>query len=223
MTGRLRSAAEQDGGFTITELLVAMSLLLVVGSMAMSAVVAVTRSTAAARATNDDIGQSTLALDRTTQLLRSAVKLEPLTASSPYRSAFTTARPRELVFYSNHRRTGTAGPDRVRFMVEADGQLVEEITPAGGTSPNWTYTTTPRRRVLARGLTSTDVFTFFTLSADRQTVVALTPGTTGLSDPQRDQLAAVGIAVSVRQPGSSSNRPVVVSTRVRMPNLALNL
>lgn len=190
MMATIRRRLAGEGGFSLPELLVSITIMAVVSGAVVSSVVAVNRSLGTANATMNDMRVARIGVDRLGQLIRGAVFIDgDLTRSDP---GLISATPTDIRLYTT---TGTvpANDDnpiwfrlRVDTAVSADcpaavpnqlGCLVEErINPVPATSNlgQGTYTGTPARRVIIRDVwvvdedgAAIDVFQFWSHYWDR--------------------------------------------------------
>lgn len=217
----MRRLRTNDDGASLVEVLVVMVVAAVIMSSLVSVVVAVNRTSGLVTGLSADANGARLALDRTTQLVRTATN-QPTDASTPL-PAFDHAAEDEIVFYSNYGVDVLAGegPHRIRLHVD-DGELIEEIVPAAGSYPTFTWTGTPQTRVVARGLQDDDVFTFFVSGRDQTPPVAfeqVTPPVAGLAEVDRRGLVAIGIDVTVRGEEGRGDTPLAAASRVRLPGV----
>lgn len=213
----LRRLREDEHGFTLVELLATLTLLAVVMGGVTAAVVSTTRAVGTANHTMTDIAATRVALDRITRLVRSAVDADGSEISG--RAALDVARAGEVVFYSLD-GVGTSGaPNRVRLVVQGDS-LIEEITPATGSGPPYTYSAANRRtRTLARGLQSSDLFTFWTYrDPSHPCGEELVPGSGGLSEAQRKAVDTIDVTLRIRGESGYSNEASTLVGRARLAN-----
>ncbi|WP_370325043.1 type II secretion system protein J [Euzebya sp.] len=179
----MRRLARDEGGFTLTELLVSISLMALVSSAIIASTVAVQRNLGAANATMNDLRTARLAVDRVGSLLRGAVSIDGTLSDAT--EAITAGTASSVTFYSSTDRaadldTNTVyNPVRVQIVVEQqpdDGQwdLIERIWyPTAATdrvdqgTPVYPSMSSPtQQRTIVRDLASTDVFTYWTHYGD---------------------------------------------------------
>ncbi|MGQ0626164.1 MAG: PulJ/GspJ family protein [Sporichthyaceae bacterium] len=155
--GRRRS---RDGGFTLVEVMVGISILTVLGGLLAGFVLDMIRTSAGTSARLSNVDQLRVAMDSLSKQVRTAVRPEQVNpaCTANCTSAFRAASATALSFYAN------GGPGKVRlttFRLEEDlpvrpgtARLVEErhpATPAGGT-PSLVCDAGCTARTLARGL-----------------------------------------------------------------------
>lgn len=187
-----------DDGFTLVELLVTMSILSVVMALATGSTIFLQRSINETDQRFDDLGQARLAMDATTKWLRTAVTVDRTGTTTDDTQPFLQARRTSVDFMANIGLTsGTGAPLRFRIEVVNGDELREQRwTGTINGSGQWQQQSgTARTRIIARGLSNPQMFTFF---ADDGT--ELTPaGNTDLSIVQREAVRRVGINISVQQ------------------------
>jgi Tfp pilus assembly protein PilW len=121
-----------DSGMTLAELLVAMGLSLVLGTMATTFFVSALHATNRALLTNQDTADARVTLDDWTAKLRAAGWLDPNTQTD----RFEEITPTKIVFYANLTNRATADstlskPTKVALLVQpsdtptGEGELVE--------------------------------------------------------------------------------------------------
>jgi prepilin-type N-terminal cleavage/methylation domain-containing protein len=211
MISRLRD----DRGFTLVELLVTMTLLSVVMALITGSAIFLQRSLNETDQRFDDLAQARLAMDVSTKWLRSAVTVAR-TDTTEDTQPFTQATRARVDFMANVGLSGASGaPQRVELQIVNGNQLREQVwrgvITAGG---EWQPSGAPRTRTVARGLTTSQLFTFFDdAGAD------LTPaGATNMTVVDRERIRRVGIAISVRQAPVIDVPPSQLNNRVALPN-----
>ncbi len=237
MMNRMRRVrSRDDSGMSLAEILVSTMLLGMVSLILMSTMIAGIRTLRGITTRGENTSSVRQGLDRLTQTMRLAIRID---GSTP---AFVAAAGNDVTFYSNLSTvdltlgTGTvsAGPLKLRYYVVAgaagtacalrDVCLMETATPAtkvttAGASA-WTYTATPRTRVIARGIVpaslTAPIFTFAASTNDplsHATTVAAVPlqadGSVGAGD-----LASID-RVSLSLSASYTSNPAVPATTAR--------
>ena len=217
-TDRLRD----DRGFTLVELLVTMSILSVVMALITGSTIFLQRSINETDQRFDDLAQTRLAMDATTKWVRSAITVERVrtagTTTVSYTQPFLQARRSAVEFMANvglDSGVGADAPKRIRLdIVNGDELRAQVWIGTVNADGEWQQSGLASSRIIARGLTNTRMFTFFTEDG-----TALTPaGDTDLSFAQREQVRRVGIDIAVQQ---APNVDVPVSemrNRVTLPN-----
>lgn len=161
--GRVDPAA--DEGFTLTELLVTITLMAVVSAALIASVVAANRGLGTANATLTDMAANRNGIERVGSLLRGAVGPQGVLRDEI--AALSEATPSSVTFWTVTGRSGDQNPVQVRLAV-VDGELVEEIRPptpdlvadlAPGADP--TYPASAPERVVVRDLLDDTVFTYW--------------------------------------------------------------
>lgn len=166
MLNRSRVLAEKDGGYTLSELLVALALMSIVATIAMTFF---TLNSAANSTTYEKLyntAQARLSLDAWTALLR--VADSPNAGSDAGRLVEIT--PDAIVFHANLENRNASGaptaPTKIRLALDS-GTLTETRYDASGS--------VTARRVLARGVSASDPtgWVFVPWSAGNQVPTAL--------------------------------------------------
>lgn len=214
---------KEESGFTLTELMVAVMLLAVIGSATVGGLITVQRALDGVTRRNAELAQARSAINTVERQLRSALVPPDSAVSVPIQSIDQSS----IVFFTaaNAARVAGAGgrsqspvPRRVELRVEADGRLIERVTlPTAQTGGTWVYTATPTQRVLATNVVAQGVFTPYCDRARPDLVCVDDPATTGLDE--RTQAVAVGLRVEVRVPGGSQSS--VLASRARLVNREL--
>ncbi len=160
-----------------------------------------------------NLEESRLMMATVTKDLRTAARLS--VGSSP----FDLANSREVTFYANIGSTN--GPSKVHIYVDAENRLVEEVIAPQGTSPNYTYNSTPKVRAVGSYVVpGTTLFTYQYFDESTSSFVNLS--SVPLSSADRLLIESVEVSISIRK---SSTLPTPASTlvnRVRLPNVYYN-
>ncbi len=200
-----------EGGFSTVELTIAIGMLAVVLAIVYGALMSATSAVNNTDQRLVNLGEARLVMDTASKDLRTATRL---TASG---SAFLTAAPNEVVFYGN--LNPTLGPKKIRIYVDANTQLVEEVTDpdASSVAPNYTYdNNTPRRRFVGRYVANPadqPIFTYIDAAGN-----AISPAP--LDDAQKMAVRAVGIRLMIRKSTNLHVAPTTLVNQVRLPNLS---
>lgn len=228
MMKRIRQLLSGEGGFSLPELLVSITIMTIMSAAVVSAVVAVNRSLGTANATMRDVQSARIAVERVGQLLRGSVAADgDLTRSD---SAIVQGGTTDVTFYT---LTGTDpsnddNPIKFRLWVDSGTSdcpttcLVEERTdpvPVSGGTP--TYTGTTSRRVIVADLLSQDasgtplpVFRYWShydtgVDSDRCGREILPTGA-WLADADRIDVDSMSFTVVVREDVAYDSSPSVL-------------
>ena len=130
--------AVDHAGFTLVELLVAMTLMLVVLGAAFKALEVFARTTSSHQRYADSVNAARTAVDRLTREMRNATAYQ--TSSNPASSAVLLAQPSDLAFKAVDPSGGPAsgntwGVQTVRYCLAASGKALYRQTKAGAVTP----------------------------------------------------------------------------------------
>jgi type II secretory pathway pseudopilin PulG len=203
-----RSRTRDDAGTSVIEVMTVVALLTIVLGVFLQSLVAGQGTAAGVEHRQQNLAEARLLMANSTRDVRTAVRLEAGT------SAFLTADATEVKFYGLLRDSDK--PQLIRLFVDNKNQLVEQVTPPGGTCPTWTYPGTPGAvRFVGQYIVRDNndpVFTYF----DRDgTELTSTP----LSAADLLSIDSVGLNFSVRASTNLKVESTTLRTRVAPPNL----
>lgn len=134
----MRRRTANDAGFTLTELLVSMVLLLIVSGLVVTSVVAISRALVKDQAAGANLDIARVGMNRMTNSVRAGMEIQQL--SGPNLPAFSAIAPESLTVYAS---LGTV-PTKVTYSVDALRRLIEtKVAGTAGSGPYWTFTATP--------------------------------------------------------------------------------
>ena len=207
MLTRLR---DEQGGFTLIELMVAISL----GMIVLFALTNLIDSGGRARAKLTDKTETTqrmrIGMDRITRVLRTQVCAD--TATPPIVAGSASS----VTFYSDVTTTGQAAfrPRRVELSYTTDdgGSVVQKTWEPTNTGSPWTYDATPTRtstlidNVQADNATASAVFTYYAFNALNDELALPLDGTlSGTAVPANSVAKVTKISVALRARPQSGN------------------
>ena len=225
-----RAAVRGDEGVTLAEMSVTMLVLGMLVAALGAMVISGERITAGVKERLDQSNSATIAMQRMSRNLRTAVLQSQLTTaciiSACTDSAFLVGSPSQVSFYADvDNPKNSVGPSRVTYTVTA-GTLVETVQKPDSPVPDATgyhYCTigtggcTARTTTLAIGVqTTTPVFAYYTAAAP---TTAMTMGTGGvLSSAQLKTVDSIDITLQVLLPGGPAVGGATMVQRVALPN-----
>ena len=198
MTRRART----QGGFTVVELLVAMTVLGVVAFGAMTFIEVVMRQGRGVVDRTEAAQRGRLVLDQLTRQIRSQVCLDATT------KGLVAATPSALTFYADLTAGGTSPRMRTLEYQPSRKQIVERLYRAD-------RTTVERETVLLQNVvqetSGTPVFSYSAYPQNPPPGVPLEPnesltGAPALSAAQVGRIAVIGLSFSVRPHGATGDR-----------------
>lgn len=215
-----------EDGISLVELLVTLTILLTVITIALSGMMRLGQASDVVQSRSLDGDQARLAVAALSRGVRAAGPPVALPSSETDTAAFRVAQPRQMRFFSRVGLDGstvrTEGQDQqipvlLEFRLAPAGQITETVTrgtvAADGTV---TYPTANAvTRVVAQDVRSTvarPLFEYGIAQADGTTTWVATP-----NQAQRRQINVVRIAVSVAA-DTGSGTPQELETLVRLPN-----
>ena len=223
---RLRDA---DDGISLAELTVTM---VVMGILVSATVLMVTASMRVSSATKERLDQSnsgTIAMQRVSRTLRTAVLQSQLTTSCTLsictESAFLKGTPTSVKFYADvDNPKNTIGPSRVTYDVTA-GVLTETLQKPDSPTPDaagYHYCTSGSTCVIRTTVLATDVvatsavFSFYN-AADPTNAIALAMGAQ-LSAAQLKSVDSIDVSLIVQRAGGANVAGASLVQRVALPN-----
>ena len=225
----LRTKGHDDSGVTLAEMSVTVLVLsLLMGSL-VAMVTAGVRVSTGVKERLDQSNTATIAMQRMSRNLRTAVLQSQLTSicftTACTDAAFLVGSPTSVQFYADVDNPGnTVGPSRVTYAVTG-GVLSETVQKPDSPTPdaNGYHYCTPsttcivRSTVLATGVQSaTPVFTFYTAAAP---TTAMAMGTGGvLSAAQLKTVDSIDLSLQVVSAGGSPVLGASLYERVALPN-----
>jgi type II secretory pathway pseudopilin PulG len=212
-----RCVARNDAGMTLVELVVGMTLMTIVGAIALNFFVG---TTAQANRVSEQSAVGGSARTAMTQIAKTLQVADTMTANSGYSNGRFAQAPTstELAFYSNISPAGRSGtairsaPSEVDFKLTA-GQLVESVyAPLSSTAPQSTgtsnYPSTPTTKItLVTGITNSAVFTYCSDATD--------PATTCTATTDPTAIAMVQVTITVQ--GLNNTNPQTVQSGIAIP------
>lgn len=232
MTGR----PSAEGGYTLVETMVVIGLLTVVMTFVTETIIQTQRAYTRSSIRLTDTGELRVAFDTMTKTIRTATRLDStspaflparvLVAGAPVNNV---VRGRQVVengvecwFYAN--LESNPAPQLAHYYLDANRQLIEELTRADAASvgPNWTYTGAPYRyRVIAREVVvpsaiGTPIFTYFDQSGAALNIAGNV--NTGIADASLGGIGDVLIRLSVSSGPASLTTTTTLVNRVRLVN-----
>jgi hypothetical protein len=208
--------ARGEGGQTLFESITVVLLLGLVLGVVYQGIGSLTRAIDGVDRRLQNLDEARVLMAVVSKDLRTATRLQ---AGTP---AFAVAADREVVFYANLNNpagggVADSGPRRVRIFVDAQDQLIEEVTrpDAGSVPPAYTYTGPATRRFVGRYVANPagrPIFRYLDANGN-----ALGP--TPLDADARLAVRAVRITLSIRRATSLPVAHTTLVNTVRLPNL----
>jgi type II secretory pathway pseudopilin PulG len=225
----LRRLRNRDDGVTLAELTVT---IVVLGALVSVTVLMVTASMRVAGGTKERMDQSnsaTIAMQRVTRTLRTAVLQSQLTTTCTLaictESAFLKGTPTSVQFYADvDNPKNSVGPSRVTYEV-VGGVLTETVQKPQSPTPDaagYHYCAPGpgceiRTTVLATDVQSTTpVFSFYT-SSDMVNAIPLAAGTQ-LTAAQLKAVDSIDVVLNVQRAGGANVAGASMVQRVALPN-----
>jgi prepilin-type N-terminal cleavage/methylation domain-containing protein len=209
---RLAAAGRPESGYTLIEMLIAMTLLSIVVAAAFSVVSVMQRGAVTTTNRFTAEGEAATIADRITKDLRAAV------TASATGAAFASADVNDVTFYAN--LADPNGPTKLHAYLTLGGSNVylfhEDATPPdnGGSPGNYTYTSAASTRIDGQYLDTTQpIYSYF----DADGVQIPTPITTTASLRSIDV-----VAINLRVRVNPSAPIVVFQTQVHVRNVDYN-
>ena len=227
---RIRPLRRSDTGVTLVEISVTVLVLgMLVATLAIM-VSAGQRVSAGVKERMNQTNSATIAMERISRNLRTAVLQSQLTTacilSACTDSAFLIGSPTSVQFYADvDNPKNSVGPSRVTYTVSG-GVLSETVQKPDSPTPdaagyhyctNGTGGCVVRSTVLATGVqTGTAVFTYYTAAAP---TTAMAMGTGGvLTAAQLKTVDSIDVSIQVQQAGGANVGGTSLVQRVALPN-----
>lgn len=208
---RRRIEGRSDSGLTLTELLVTLVLMGVVGSIMLGATVMVSRTVTNAQASGDSLDIARIGVNRMARSVRAGIEIvRSGTANQP---AIDSMGPNSLTIYSS---LGSS-PTKITYAIDANRNLTETVVTAGGTSPYWTFTGTPRTTIIAYKVPAAAPALFTYL--DSNGVVLATQ--TATDDATTGLIKQIRLNLQVDANPGKGVGPVTLTNTVVLPNLGV--
>lgn len=218
---RLKHAADDDRGVSLSELLVTMMVASILLAIAGSMFVTVAQTTTASNQTRDAATVAGTVTNSIGRAIRSAVQL-PKANQTALDSAVMAGSGPSTVTVSTlvmPASSTTLTPVKIRYSV-VNGALIEETWTGTNATGYWVFAGTANRTktlgstiVLPTG-TQASMFGYFDGAGNAITVAA-----TGLTDAQRATVASIKLTLRVRSEKSATAKPIIIDTTIGMPNL----
>lgn len=211
-----RTGEDRERGMTLTEVLVASVVLMIVLTASSSLYISATKSISMAGATNTNTANASNGMNELARVIRAGTS-NPVVGQPLDDPAFLEAKPESVILYS-YVTADPAAPKPVmtRYYLNSQRQLVEDRWVSTLVAGYWTFpspSTAPQStRILTTTVpprvgTAADLFTYY---SDVQGKVV----TTTLSS-----IVAVKITLTVQQSLTNSSSPVTLVNLVGIPNL----
>lgn len=230
-----RARTVRDAGMSMVEVMVAISLLALLGTALTAVAVLGMRVSAGLQNHLNNSTAGSIATDASTKVLRTAVLPEQLveqSCSGCTDTAIIQATRTQVSFYANLNNRGD-GPSLITLQVvrdpntaQASGQLVQTLQPPTVLGPGQYTFCNPAlagcktyKRVLSRGLDwpAQNIFAYYNNDGDLLTSSALTASDLG-------SVTSIEVLFKVQGVKGRSDYPGSVSaTRVRLPNADINV
>ncbi len=208
-----RDSKGAQAGFTLTELLVSMVLLLIVSGMLITSVVAIDRAVMKDQAAGANLDIARVGMNRMTNNVRAGMEIQQL--SGPNLPAFAAIAPESLTVYASL----GAVPTKVTYSVDSQRRLIETKVPGTANSgPYWTFTATPVVTIVGSQIpagTASPLFTFNDSTGAPLTVQTSTDSTV------LSTIKSVTISLTVNTNPAQGFANTTLTNAVVLPNLGV--
>lgn len=208
---RRRLVGPLDAGLTLAELMVTLVLMGVVGTLMLSATVMVSRAVTNTQASGDSLDIARIGMNRMARSVRAGIEISR--SGQANQPAIDTMSPNTLIMYSS---LGPK-PTKITYTVDANRNITETVVAAGGTSPYWTFTGTPKTTIIAYKVPAAAPALFTYLDADG-TVLATQSAT---DDATTGLVKQIQINLQVDANPGKGVGPVTLTNTVVLPNLGV--
>jgi prepilin-type N-terminal cleavage/methylation domain-containing protein len=208
---RRRLVGPIDAGLTLVELMVTLVLMGVVGTIMLGATVMVSRTVTNAQASGDSLDIARVGMNRMARSIRAGIEISR--SGQANQPAIDTMGANTLIMYSSL----GASPTKITYAIDANRNLTETVVAAGGTSPYWTFTGTPKTTIIAYKVPTTAANLFTYLDSNGAVLAAQSAtddATTGL-------VKQIQINLQVDANPGKGVGPVTLTNTVVLPNLGV--
>ncbi len=207
---------ERDAGVSLVELIVTMFVSMIVLAIIGSLFITVTKATTDSITTRKNTGIAAAIMQETTRVIRGGVSISTDASTTLPAVIAGTGSSLTLDSYVDSNAM-TPAPVQVAFAVTS-GTLVETRTAATANGTFWTFNgaTTSWKLQGPLDTSGTPLFTYLDASG-----TTITPAQSGLSAAQAANVAQILVTATVPNQLSRGNDPIVLSSNVAMPNVAL--
>ena len=208
---RRRVDGPSDSGLTLAELMVTLVLMGIVGTLMLSATVMVSRTVTNTQASGDSLDIARIGMNRMAHSIRAGIEI--VRSGQANQPAIDTMGANTLTMYSSL----GPNPTKITYAIDANRNLTETVVAAGGTSPYWTFTGTPKTTIIAYKIPTSAPNLFTYLDANGTVLVsqsATDDATTGLVKQIQLNLQCDA------NPGKGVG-PVTLTNTVVLPNLGV--
>lgn len=208
---RRRVDGPSDSGLTLAELMVTLVLMGIVGTLMLSATVMVSRTVTNTQASGDSLDIARIGMNRMARSIRAGIEI--VRSGQANQPAIDTMGANTLTMYSSL----GPNPTKITYAIDANRNLTETVVAAGGTSPYWTFTGTPKTTIIAYKIPTSAPNLFTYLDANGTVLVsqsATDDATTGLVKQIQLNLQCDA------NPGKGVG-PVTLTNTVVLPNLGV--
>lgn len=221
---RLRAALRRrldpasDSGVSLVELIVTMMVTGVVLAIVGSMFVNIAFATSTSNATNTRTAISGNIMNEMSKVIRLAAN-NAVSGSDDPEPAIVTGTATALTVYAYVDTSPTdPKPSKVTFRVDSSGTVFEDRIVGTLSGSYYVFTGATTTRSLGGPIVPAELFAYLDVSNK-----AVTPGSTGLTLAQRDQVASVKVTVVMDNTSrAGSSDPVRVVNTIGMPNLLLS-
>ena len=206
-------ADRTDAGFTLTELLVSMVLLLIVSGLVVTSVVAVGRALVKDQAAGANLDIARVGMNRMTNSIRAGMEIQQL--SGPNLPAFAAIAPESVTIYASL----GAIPTQVTYSVDSQRRLIEtKVSGTAGSGPYWTFTATPVVTIVGSQIptgTPQPLFTF------NDATGAAIPSQTSTDPTVLTTVKSITIALTVNTNPAQGFANTTLTNTIVLPNLGV--
>lgn len=208
---RRRVAGPLDAGLTLAELMVTLVLMGVVGTLMLSATVMVSRTVVNTQASGDSLDINRVGMNRMARSIRAGIEI--VRSGQANQPAIDSMAPNSLTMYS----ALGASPTKITYTIDANRNLTETTVAAGGTSPYWTFTATPKTTIIAYKVPvgASALFTYLDSNG------AVLASQTATDDATTGLVKAIQINLQVDANPGKGVGPVTLTNTVVLPNLGV--
>jgi len=220
--------ANDDRGFTLVELVVAIALLGLILAMVGGFFVMTTQLVSTTRTTSESTGTASNALNEISAVIRSGTD-NPVLATPLADPAFVAATGESITMYSYVDSYTAAGstvlrPQRVQFSLTSDRRVRERRwLPSSSADGNFIFpamdAAPSRDRIIGGPLAATPAGSAALFVFVNSAGLAMTPPVTGFTQTQLRSIASVTVTVRVGGSGAQRDNTVLLQNSVRLPNL----